>query len=1190
MDNKKKVQKQPKTKKIKSKKEKVFNPAKYNIVPILMFFISLLIEVGLVFEQNAGIAGIYISLVLKGVMGIASYFLPVICILISFLFFKWQKSHILTYKFIFAFVTLLFLSTISSLYFAKDLLSGEFTISQIFELGVQSGGGVIGIYLSIFMMFIFGDFISYIVSTFVFLISLSLFLGYTRLGLWFNIFSFSLPKKKEKVEIREETIVEKKPEVDNTYIPTLEESKQSPLVNPTLNIDLREDSEKTSDIYENSQGGLVDPNAGYVKVDDGMSNVNLDNAQNTLNSQSKSILSTEENEKLQKAMQNGNAYSPFVNPFSRKPESKNVQSSSNRQKTQNNGNQIKGGVSPFSNPLAFLSIFDKKDANKGNQAALNSAQNPNNAYGNNGYQNGSYPNGSYPNGSYPNGSYPNSGYQNGNYPNNGYPNNGYSNGAYQNNGYVNNQGYNGYANSGYNTPNNAMPVNQNYNGANANNYLGNQAAINPNQNLYANQNQNAYVGQNTNAYPNAYEQSNIPNNLNPVNSSSGYNSYGVSNNGPQSQTNPKVNPNYSEQKVNSVYKNVSQNPSYNTSETVKVNNLSNSFNSNSSMQNKIILHDDEDIYEDEDNAEDNIDEDNDENIDDEEYAEEIIEEQDSYVEEDPYVPGVGEERVSNNYSQGGSRVSFGSYGYDGRNEKTGDDGSIYEKKVAFKYELNYPNYVYPSLNLLHEVEKRNVIPEEEILEIKNRLLNKLASFRIEASLASYSVGPRITRYEILPGPGVKVKSITSLTEDIGLELESDGVRIGAVPGKNTIGIEVPNRKDRISKVSLRELLQNPEFVNAKSKLTCAVGETVTGKAVYMDIDDMPHVLIAGETKSGKSVSINCIILSLIYRASPDEVKLLLIDPKRVELNVYSKIPHLIMPVIDIPQKAAAALHWAVDEMERRYQLMDQLGVRNRDEYNELRKTKPKLEILPQIVIIIDELADLMLQVREHVEEHINRIAAKARACGMHLVVGTQRPSVDIVTGLIKANIPARISFKVASSQDSKTILTTVGAEKLLGKGDMLYQATGSGRVRLQGALVEGSEIKEITRELIENNGEADFDQDILYQLDNETENIFKSKKGGNQSSQNEPRNDEVIPDTASISFELLCAGIEYSIKNGSVATNNIQRYFHLGFNRAADLMDKMEELGFIGPRNGSKPRDVLVNFDTYQEWKLNHTK
>lgn len=567
-------------------------------------------------------------------------------------------------------------------------------------------------------------------------------------------------------------------------------------------------------------------------------------------------------------------------------------------------------------------------------------------------------------------------------------------------------------------------------------------------------------------------------------------------------------------------------------------------------------------------------EDGSKNIDYERYSEDIDDEEDDDFEENSEPPFEVEDiRVTSSTSNTEIKRVHPSHSQIMDVEEEDDS------HAKNKYAPRYPNYVYPKFDLLDPPRQTQTMSEDDILEVKNKLLGKLASFKVEASLSGYSVGPTVTRYELTPGPGVKVKQITSLIEDLSLELQSDGVRIAAVPGKSVIGVEVPN--EHVSVVSLRSLIENREFIEAKSKITVCVGLTVTGKPIYMNIDDMPHVLIAGETKSGKSVAINCMILSLLYRASPDEVQLILIDPKRVELNIYSKIPHLIMPVIDDPKRAAAALQWAVNEMDRRYVLLDEMGVRNRDEYCELREKHPELECMPQIVIVIDELADLMLQVRDHVEGQINRIAALARACGMHLVVGTQRPSVDIITGLIKANIPARISFKVSSQQDSRIIIGSNGAEKLIGRGDMLYQATGAGRLRVQGAYVGGSEIKRVLKFINDNNGVAQFDAEVMHQLDSEYDKMNKNKKQEYFDDDDDATVDGYEPD-----FDLMCRAIEYVMESGKTATNNIQRHLRVGFNRAADIVDAMESLGFISAKNGSRPRDVLVDWEMYEQWKL----
>ena len=502
--------------------------------------------------------------------------------------------------------------------------------------------------------------------------------------------------------------------------------------------------------------------------------------------------------------------------------------------------------------------------------------------------------------------------------------------------------------------------------------------------------------------------------------------------------------------------------------------------------------------------------------------------------------------------------------------------------------LRYPKYVKPPTSLLDEADNSKKISEEEIHAVMQKILDKFESFHVDVSITGYSAGPSITRYEVTPGPGVKYKQVTGLSEDIGLALQSDAikgeVRIVNVPGKPVIGIEVPNSV--VSKVSLRSLIENPDFQKAKSKITVCVGLTVSGKPVYMNIDDMPHVLVAGQTKSGKSVAINAMIMSLIYRASPDEVQFIMVDPKQVELSVYNDIPHMVMPVIDDPKRAAGALQWAVAEMERRYTLIKNARVRDRGEYYKNKDQNPDFEYMPQIVIIIDELADLMLQFREHVEEPINRLAAKARACGMHLVIGTQRPSTDIVTGLIKANIPSKIAFRVASNVDSRVILGNVGAEKLLGRGDMLYHPTGSNQIRAQGAFVDTPEIKRVLDFIIENNGSVEYDPEILYRLQSETDKLNKNDKkavGGGD--------DDYAIDTADIDFDYLCQAVELVINLGKATTNVIQRHLKIGFNRASNIVDKLEDLGFISKSNGSsKPRDVTVTMAEFLEWKNSHQK
>ena len=504
--------------------------------------------------------------------------------------------------------------------------------------------------------------------------------------------------------------------------------------------------------------------------------------------------------------------------------------------------------------------------------------------------------------------------------------------------------------------------------------------------------------------------------------------------------------------------------------------------------------------------------------------------------------------------------------------------------------LRYPDYVRPPTELLDLADSSKRISDDEINEVVRKILEKFDAFHVDAQVTGYSAGPSITRYEVTPGPGTKVKQIMGMADDIELALQSESVsgevRMVTVPGKSVIGIEVPNSV--VSTVSLRTLIENPDFQRAKSKITVCVGLTVTGKPVFMNIDDMPHVLVAGQTKSGKSVAINAMIMSIIYRASPDEVQFILIDPKQVELSVYNEIPHMVMPVIDDPKQAAGALQWAVAEMERRYTLIKNAKLRDRGEYYRMRDQIPDFEYMPQIVIIIDELADLMLQVKEHVEEPINRLAAKARACGINLVIGTQRPSTDIVTGLIKANIPSKIAFRVASNVDSRVILGNVGAEKLLGRGDMLYHPTGGNQIRAQGAFVDTPEIKRVLEYIIKHNGTVEYDPEIMYRLKSETDKLSKNDK---RSASAIAMEEDIVMDSADVDFDYLCQAVELIINIGKATTNIIQRNLRIGFNRAANIVDRLEDLGFISKSNGSnRPRDVLVDMKTYLEWKNSNQK
>ncbi|KEZ51370.1 DNA translocase FtsK [Metabacillus indicus] len=458
-------------------------------------------------------------------------------------------------------------------------------------------------------------------------------------------------------------------------------------------------------------------------------------------------------------------------------------------------------------------------------------------------------------------------------------------------------------------------------------------------------------------------------------------------------------------------------------------------------------------------------------------------------------------------------------------------------------------YAFPSLQLLN-IPPKEIVDDTEWLREQTQLLNMtLENFNVKAKVVHVTQGPAVTRLEVQPEPGVKVNKITNLTDDIKLSLSAKDIRIEApIPGKNRIGIEVPNRHSKM--VYLREILRSPDFINSQSPLTAALGLDISGQAVVTDLKKMPHGLIAGATGSGKSVCINTILVSLLYKASPHEVKLMLIDPKMVELAPYQNVPHLVSPVITDVKAATGALRWAVEEMERRYELFAHAGARDISRYNELAAKHNSGEHMPYLVIVIDELADLMMAAPADVEESICRIAQKARACGIHLIVATQRPSVDVITGLIKSNIPTRIAFSVSSQVDSRTILDAAGAEKLLGKGDMLFLENGTSKaVRLQGNFVSDEEIERVVGH-VRNQMKPVF--------------LFEQEELMRKSS---IENDE---------DELLLEACEYIVDQGGASTSSLQRRFRIGYNRAARLMDMMEKQGIISEARGSKPREVLI--------------
>lgn len=475
----------------------------------------------------------------------------------------------------------------------------------------------------------------------------------------------------------------------------------------------------------------------------------------------------------------------------------------------------------------------------------------------------------------------------------------------------------------------------------------------------------------------------------------------------------------------------------------------------------------------------------------------------------------------------------------------------------FNFEKHYKNqeYNFPPISLLQKSSSRqNNLNEKELLNNAQILEKTLESFGIQAKVVQVSCGPVVTRYEVQPSPGIKVSRIVNLADDIALSLAVPDVRIEApIPGKAAIGIEVPNKE--VSKVYFRDIIESPEFKNSPSKLTVALGKDIAGKPVAADLAQMPHLLIAGATGSGKSVCINTIITSILYKASPDEVKLLLVDPKVVELTTYNGIPHLIAPVVTDPKKAASALHWMVAEMERRYKLFAKEGVREINRYNEVSQEK-----LPKVLVIIDELADLMMVSPKEVEESICRLAQMARAAGIHLVVATQRPSVDVITGLIKANIPSRISFAVSSQVDSRTILDMAGAEKLLGKGDMLFFPVGAAKpIRVQGAFLSEKEVEKVVT-FVKNQMEPNYEKNL---------SDFEVEK---------PLNSEEVLD------ELFKEALSVVIENGQASASLLQRKLRIGYARAARLIDQMEEKGFIGKYEGSKPRQILITKEQFEKY------
>ena len=493
-------------------------------------------------------------------------------------------------------------------------------------------------------------------------------------------------------------------------------------------------------------------------------------------------------------------------------------------------------------------------------------------------------------------------------------------------------------------------------------------------------------------------------------------------------------------------------------------------------------------------------------------------------------------------------------------------------EIAQAETVEKPEYCYPPIDLLVLPGGGAADGTAEMRENSRRLNETLASFKIEAHIINVTRGPSVTRYEVELEKGVRLSKLTTAADDIALSLGASGVRIAAVPGRiSVVGIEVPNRA--VTTVSLREVIDSQEFNKAKSKSSFAVGKDIGGSCIIGNIAKLPHMLIAGTTGSGKSVCMNSIIISLLYKASPDDVKLIMVDPKMVELGVYNGIPHLLIPVVTDPKKAAGSLQWAVTEMMRRYKAMSDAGVRDLESYNSIMEHEEASKKLPQVVVIIDELADLMLVAAKEVEESICRIAQMGRAAGIHLIIATQRPSADVITGLMKANIPSRIAFAVASAMESRIILDTMGAEKLVGKGDMLFAPIGSGKPkRVQGCFVSDPEVEAVAN-YVKEHFVTTYDQEVMEEIERKAAQTGNSKV---TASDPEPTADELDGD------EMLPAAVDVILETGQASVSMLQRRLKLGYARAARIVDEMEERGIVGPFQGSKPRAILV---TKEQWE-----
>ena len=502
-------------------------------------------------------------------------------------------------------------------------------------------------------------------------------------------------------------------------------------------------------------------------------------------------------------------------------------------------------------------------------------------------------------------------------------------------------------------------------------------------------------------------------------------------------------------------------------------------------------------------------------------------------------------------------------------KETEDSAQEVAQEIAEAEAVTAQEYCYPPIDLLKLPTGTAQDGTSEMRAYSELLKEALASFKIDARIINVTRGPSITRYEVELEKGVRLSKLTSAAADLALSLGVTGVRIAAIPDKiSVVGIEVPNRA--VNMVTLREVIDSPEFSKAKSKASFAVGKDIGGNCIVGNIAKLPHMLIAGTTGSGKSVCMNSIIISILYKASPDDVKLIMVDPKMVELGVYNGIPHLLIPVVTDPKKAAGSLQWAVTEMMRRYKAMSDAGVRDLESYNSIASMED-VKKLPQVVVIIDELADLMLVAAKEVEESICRIAQMGRAAGIHLIIATQRPSSDVITGLMKANIPSRVAFSVASAMESRIILDTQGAEELVGRGDMLFAPIGSGKPkRVQGCFVSDPEVESVAT-YVKTHFDTSYDQQVMEEIEKAAK-----KELGKNTSEPEATNDELDGD------EMLPAAVDVILETGQASVSMLQRRLKLGYSRAARIVDEMEERGIVGPSQGSKPRAILV---TKEQWE-----